>query len=87
MIKISEIDAIVLRFPLENPVQTSFGLMLDRPMLIVKLTTDEGIIGWGEVWCNFPNAGAEHSTNLINQVFKPVILKNEFLDQDQPLTF
>ena len=56
MIKITKLDVMVYRFPLATPVQTSFGLMQDRPMVLVKLTSDEGITGWGEIWCNFPNA-------------------------------
>ena len=74
MIKVSKLDVMVYRFPLTNPVQTSFGLMQDRPMVLVKLTSDEGITGWGEIWCNFPNVGAEHRAQLVRSVFSPLVL-------------
>ena len=74
MIKVSKLDVMVYRFPLTTPVQTSFGLMQDRPMVLVKLTSDEGITGWGEIWCNFPNVGAEHRAHLVRSVFSPLVL-------------
>ena len=74
MIKITKLDVMVYRFPLATPVQTSFGLMQNRPMVLVKLTSDEGIIGWGEIWCNFPNVGAEHRAHLTRSVFAPLVL-------------
>ena len=78
MIKITGVDVMVYRFPLANPVQTSFGLMRDRPMLVVKLTSDAGITGWGEIWCNFPNVGAEHRARLVNDVFAPLLLSQSY---------
>ena len=49
MIRIERLEAIVYRYPLETPVQTSFGLMADRPMVVVRLTNHDGVIGWGEI--------------------------------------
>ena len=43
-------------------------------MVLVKLTSDEGITGWGEIWCNFPNVGAEHRAHLTRSVFSPLVL-------------
>ena len=60
MIRIDRLEASVYRYPLATPVQTSFGLMRDRPMVVVKLTGRDGVVGWGEIWCNFPSVGAEH---------------------------
>ena len=78
MIKITDVEVMVYRFPLDNPVQTSFGLMQDRPMVIVKLTSDTGTVGWGEVWCNFPNVGAEHRARLVSSVFAPLLLSQPY---------
>ena len=49
MIRIDRLEALVYRYPLATPVQTSFGLMQDRPMVVVKLTGRDGVIGWGEM--------------------------------------
>ena len=73
MIEIRSIDAFVYRYPLASPVQTSFGTMIDRPMVIVKLVDADGVIGYGEVWCNYPAVGAEHRARLIKSIFAPLI--------------
>ena len=78
MIRIDRFEALVYRYPLATPVQTSFGLMLDRPMVVVKLTGRDGVVGWGEIWCNFPNVGAEHRARLAEHVIAPLLLVRDF---------
>ncbi len=68
------IDVLVYRVPLQTPVQTSFGIMHDRPAVLLRLTDDEGAQGWGEVWCNFPAVGAEHRARLVNSVLAPLAI-------------
>ena len=65
MPKIREIEAFAYRVPLARPVQTSFGKMRDRPAVLLRLTDDDGTYGWGEVFCNWPAAGAEHRARLV----------------------
>ena len=73
MIKIAALDAFVFRAPIATPVQTSFGIMRDRPAVFVRLTDTEGATGWGEIWCNFPTVGAEHRARLAMSVFAPMM--------------
>ena len=73
MIKLKSVEVSVYRYPLETIVQTSFGTMYDRPMVLVKLTDEDDFAGVGEVWCNFPAVGAEHRARLIESVFKPLL--------------
>lgn len=47
-INIQRIETYVLRYPLSTPVQTSFGLMLDRPMVLLCVTNIDGQQGWGK---------------------------------------
>ena len=54
MIILKKVDAFVYRYPLDNPVITSFGIMNNRPLLLLKVTDNNDIEGWGEIWCNFP---------------------------------
>ena len=68
------------RYPLETVVQTSFGIMNDRPMVLVKLVDEDGLVGVGEVWCNFPAVGAEHRARLIDSVFEPLLTEVSFDD-------
>jgi D-galactarolactone cycloisomerase len=65
--------AHVLRWPVKTPVRTSFGVMHDRPMVLVEAVDEDGVTGWGEAWCNFPNVGAEHRARLIESVIAPLV--------------
>ena len=70
--KIRKLEAFCFRYPLSIPVVTSFGAMNDRPALFVRAEDEDGGHGWGEVWCNFPPAGAEHRARLINEMLAPM---------------
>ncbi len=73
-ISIDRLEALVFRAPIEIPVQTSFGIMRDRPAVFIRITDTDGCTGWGEVWCNFPTVGAEHRARLIDSVFSPLLV-------------
>jgi D-galactarolactone cycloisomerase len=68
------LQAFCYRYPLTTPVVTSFGSMRDRPAVFVRVEDEDGQIGWGEVWCNFPSIGAEHRTRLINEMLSPMLV-------------
>ena len=72
--EIIECKTFVLRVPVRQPVRTAFGIMYDRPAVIVQLSDDDGFTGWGEVWCNFPACGAEHRARLIDTELAPLVL-------------
>ena len=71
---IESVETFVYRAPIDTPVQTSFGIMRDRPAVFVRVTDTEGMQGWGEVWCNFPTVGAEHRARLVDSVFAPLLV-------------
>ena len=77
-IALHSLRAYVFRCPSPVPVRTSFGIMRDRPALLVRAETSDGAIGWGEVWCNFPACGAEHRARLLDTVFAPLLLNQSF---------
>lgn len=77
------VQAFVLRSPIETPVQTSFGIMYDRPALFVRVEDADGTQGWGEVWCNFPSCGAEHRARLVDTVLAPLLTAQAFADPKQ----
>jgi len=79
-VKIDSVEAIVLRAPIETPVKTSFGTMHDRPAVVVRIRDAEGIVGWGEAWCNFPACGAEHRARLVKTVLAPLLVGREIVD-------
>jgi D-galactarolactone cycloisomerase len=73
-VTITSVQAQVFRVPLAKPVSTSFGTMLDRPAVFVRVEDDEGNTGWGEIWCNWPACGAEHRARLLVSDIAPRIL-------------
>ncbi|MHC2681993.1 D-galactarolactone cycloisomerase [Bradyrhizobium diazoefficiens] len=68
---VRSIEGVCFRYPLATPVVTSFGKMLNRPAVFVRVVDEDGVEGWGEAWSNFPAPGAEHRARLINEVLAP----------------
>ena len=85
-IALAKVSAIVYRAPIAEPVQTSFGLMYDRPALMVMLEDHDGICAWGEVWCNFPTVGAEHRARILDNIVAPILLSKTWASPQQVFT-
>jgi L-alanine-DL-glutamate epimerase-like enolase superfamily enzyme len=64
-------EAHVFRTPITEPVRTSFGTMTERVAVFVRVEDSDGARGWGEIWCNFPNASAEHRALLFADIVAP----------------
>jgi len=75
---IRSIEAFCYRYPLATPVVTSFGKMLNRPAVFVRVIDEDGVEGWGEAWSNFPAPGAEHRARLVNDVLAPGLVGRKF---------
>ncbi|QBK24671.1 mandelate racemase/muconate lactonizing enzyme family protein [Ureibacillus thermophilus] len=45
---IKRIEILAVHFPLVKPFIVSYGTYPKMPSIIVKLTTDDGLVGWGE---------------------------------------
>lgn len=65
----------MFRVPIDKPVQTSLGIMYDRPAVLVRVEDSEGAVGWGEIWCNFPGVGAEHRARVLESAIAPILLE------------
>lgn len=74
----ARIEAFVFRCPIATPVRTSFGTMHDRPAVFVRAEDQDGAVGWGEIWCNFPSCGAEHRARLLETVMGPLLTSRDF---------
>ena len=68
-----KIERWVLRAPIEAPLANAFGAMTNRPALFLRVTAGDGAWGWGEVFCNFPQVGAEHRARLVDSIFAPLL--------------
>ncbi|SDE07646.1 mandelate racemase/muconate lactonizing enzyme family protein [Limimaricola pyoseonensis] len=73
-VQIARLQAWALRVPLDRPVRTSFGEMHDRPAVFLRIEDADGGHGWGEVFANWPAAGAEHRVNLLERDVAPLVL-------------
>jgi len=70
---IDHLECTVLRAPIASPVANAFGAMTNRPALFLRLVASDGAWGWGEVFCNFPQVGAEHRARLLDSIFAPLL--------------
>ena len=64
--KITSFETFQLQAPLEIPFGWSQDTITSRSVGLVKITTDEGIIGWGE-GCGGPAAA------VVNEIFAPLL--------------
>jgi len=75
---IARVDAWAYRFPIDNPVKTSFGKMFDRPAVFVRIEDADGCFGFGEIFANWPSAAAEHRVNLVKQDLQDLLIGHRF---------
>ena len=80
---LAKLEHWVFRAPVAAPVANAFGSMSNRPALFVRISASDGAWGWGEVFCNFPQVGAEHRARLIASIFTPLL---EGCARDDPAT-
>jgi len=80
---LARVEARVFRAPVKEPVRTSFGTMTERVAVFVRVEDSDGACGWGEIWCNFPAASAEHRALLFADIVAPHALGKSL---DDPVT-
>jgi len=66
--KIRQVTTILARYPLTQPTGPSIWLYTHREVLLVRLETDDGLVGWGET-CVMPGVRA-----VIDEVCAPLVL-------------
>ncbi len=84
--RIDQLECWVLRAPIAEPVANAFGAMTNRPAVFLRLTANDGAFGWGEVFSNFPQVGAEHRARLAQSIFAP-LLKGFSADDPQAVRY
>ncbi len=82
-LRIQRIQGFAFRSPIANPVQTSFGIMKDRPAAFVRIEDQDGCFGWGEIFANWPAAAAEHRVNLLVRDVAPLVFGQAFSHPEQ----
>ena len=77
-ITLSRITVTACRVPIDAPVATSFGVMLNRPAVFVRIEDRDGAFGWGEIFANWPAAEAEHRARLLVEDMADLLLGHRF---------
>lgn len=67
-ITIRSIEAIPIRANGGVSPKMALGTMPTRPALLVRVTDTDGVIGWGEVWANFPPRANLHKAHIVEDV-------------------
>lgn len=67
------------RWPLPKPRVFAFGLRTHRDALTVEVETSDGVLGWGEVWAQFPPWGPVERIEILRHAVRP-LLEGETLD-------
>ena len=81
--RIERVECWVLRAPIAEPVSNAFGAMTNRPAVFLRIAASDGAWGWGEVFSNFPQVGAEHRARLVDSIFAPLL---QAVPADDPAT-
>ena len=70
----ARIEVFHFKAAIAEPIVASFGAILARNALLVRVEDKDGAFGWGEVWANFPPSGAESKVRLLETVIIPSTL-------------
>ena len=49
----------------------------------MRVVASDGAWGWGEVFCNFPQVGAEHRGRLVASLFAPLLAGRKAREEDR----
>lgn len=74
-LSIRRLTPILLRAPSTIPVVAAFGVMTHRTSLLVRIEDEDGAVGWGEVYANFPVGAGEHRARLLAQLFASLVVQ------------
>ena len=70
----TRVEIYHFKAPITEPIITSFGSIPARNALLLRIEDKDGAFGWGEIWANFPPAGAEGKVRLLETILIPATL-------------
>ena len=79
--KIADVKTHVLETRLEEPFAFAMGWVRKRSTMIVEITTDTGVTGWGESLCHGLQP-PEIAATIVDVALKPVVLGQDPFDVD-----
>ena len=75
-IRLASVQAFAFRVPVKTPIKVAFGTFRDRPFVLVRVVDEDGAVGWGEAWANWPAVGAEHRARLVVDIGERLVGKS-----------
>ena len=78
MIEISRVDIYHFSAPIKEPIVTSFGAIIARNNILLRIEDQDGAHGWGEIWASFPPCGAENKVRLLQSIVLPTALGRRY---------
>ncbi|MEA2515626.1 MAG: hypothetical protein QOJ59_5115, partial [Thermomicrobiales bacterium] len=78
--KIRDVEFIGLRSALPQPAQFSWGSAASRNVGLVRVTTDEGVVGAGETSVTFPLWSLEERALTVREGLRPLVLGKDASD-------
>lgn len=72
--KIKRIHIDVFRAPVEKPVVTSFAAIPSRAAAMLRIEDVDGVVGWGDIWGNFPTITTEYRAKLAGFLLPDLLL-------------
>ncbi len=78
---VSDVSVFVLKTALEEPFAFSQGWVFQRAATLVRVTTDNGLVGWGEAFAQGLEP-PEIAAAAIEHALKPVVLGQNALDSN-----
>jgi L-Ala-D/L-Glu epimerase len=83
-VKVERIDLFQTRVPLKKPFKTALRTVTEAEAIVVKVTTDDGIVGWGEAPPTHVITGDSLASirYSIEAVIKPILIGMPLLERD-----
>lgn len=79
-LRLRRFEVVVVRAPLDEDIPMSFGRMRARQSLLVRLTDDQGRVGVGECWANWPAWAPEERLVLFREGVAPLLAALDLTD-------
>lgn len=86
-IAIRSVEPIALEAPLPRSVPTPMARIASTVSLLVRVSDEDGVEGWGEVWCNFPRFGLHHRARLVREILAPMLVGRRFAGPAEAFAF
>ena len=82
MLKINSVKVHPLRTRLDNPFAFSQGWVSSRSATLVEIHTNDGIVGWGEAFCQGLEV-PEISATITKECFAEMVIGENPLDTER----